>query len=80
MRRKWWLVTDAWIVGEAEKKNSRSLAISQTPSSLFFPVKKFNTEERTAIILFIFPQTKWVFSVVSSYLNFSYQICVLLNV
>lgn len=35
MRRKWWLVIDAWIIEEVEKKNSRSLAVPQTPFSLF---------------------------------------------
>lgn len=57
-----------------KRKNSRI----QTP--FYFPVKKLSTKERTAIVIFIFPQTEWVFDVISSWLNFSYQICVLLTV
>lgn len=50
------------------------------PFSLYFPVKKFNSKARTAIVLFIFLQTKSFFGVTLSCLNFSYPILVLLNV
>lgn len=76
MRREWWSVIDGWIIEEVERKIA---GVWQSLRPLYFPVKKSNTEERTAIILFTFPQIKWFFGVISSCLNFSYQIHVLSN-
>lgn len=61
MHRKWQLALCTWIIKEVEKKNSRSPAVPHTPFFLFLSGEiQHRREKRTAVVLFIFPRTKWV--------------------